>query len=405
MVTTRGMMSVAAPEEVPETHQMRNAKRKELLRSTTPPPPQQPPPPSSAPATPVDYEKLRDERIKENMERLQKLGVLNLSLQLKSHIQAPLSTPSYQHRRKDTTIGTIRNHKPPSLPLPPSRRSARLQNITPVSYSEIRTTRDVDSRKNISVLIEEGAREEVYTDEHEKLLGTCEMSWTLFVDGYDKDGKRIYDPIKGKTCHQCRQKTLGHRTHCSKCKLLQGQFCGDCLFMRYGENVLETNQNPAWVCPVCRGICNCSFCRTKKGWVPTGCLYKKVVNMGYKSVAHYIIQTRKQNTSSGNLNSSELVSSNKPENCIEDDIKNELNGNMEVRSKVDKENESPTDVISIPDTEVYCSDDDGAENAVREVQTELKSNITKENEAPVDVKSISQSDSSVASRLKKKHRV
>lgn len=47
---------------------------------------------------------------------------------------------------------------------------------------------------------------------------------------------------------------------------------------RYGENVLEALQNPDWVCPVCRGICNCSLCRNAKGWAPTGIMYKKVVH-------------------------------------------------------------------------------------------------------------------------------
>lgn len=81
----------------------------------------------------------------------------------------------------------------------------RLQNVTPVSYAEIRLSKSGDVLKNSSVLIEEGSKEEVYTEEHEKLLGTCGMTWTLFVDGYAKDGARIYDHIKGKTCHQCRQ--------------------------------------------------------------------------------------------------------------------------------------------------------------------------------------------------------
>lgn len=49
-----------------------------------------------------------------------------------------------------------------------------------------------------------GSRPEIYTEEHEKLLGSTDMSWDLFVDGYGKDGKRIYDPFRGKTCHQCR---------------------------------------------------------------------------------------------------------------------------------------------------------------------------------------------------------
>lgn len=46
---------------------------------------------------------------------------------------------------------------------------------------------------------------------------------------------------------------------------------------RYGEHVLEAIENPKWICPVCRGICSCSFCRAAKGWPPTGrLLYRKV---------------------------------------------------------------------------------------------------------------------------------
>lgn len=54
--------------------------------------------------------------------------------------------------------------------------------------------------------------------------------------------------------------------------------CSLCYFTRcrYGEHVLEANKNPNWICPVCRGICNCSLCRQAKGWAPTGALYRKV---------------------------------------------------------------------------------------------------------------------------------
>lgn len=65
-------------------------------------------------------------------------------------------------------------------------------------------TKKDKSLNDYDILREEGSRPEVYTEEHEKLLGSTELSWTPFVDGYGKDGKRIYDPIKGKTCHQCR---------------------------------------------------------------------------------------------------------------------------------------------------------------------------------------------------------
>lgn len=47
-------------------------------------------------------------------------------------------------------------------------------------------------------------------------------------------------------------------------------------FFRYGEQFSEANQNPDWICPPCRGICNCSLCRRANGLAPTGLLYRKV---------------------------------------------------------------------------------------------------------------------------------
>ncbi|OVA10527.1 Zinc-finger domain of monoamine-oxidase A repressor R1 [Macleaya cordata] len=237
------------------------------------------------------YEQCRDQRIKQNMERMQKLGILDLSHKLKSDLLPPKRSPRNLSERKTPQR---------SSPLPssePPRRSSRLQNVNPVSYVELRPKRGKQSEEEDGKdLIKEGVQPEIYTEEHEKLLGTCEAPWDLFKDGYGTDGKRIYDPVKGKTCHQCRSKTLGHRTHCSKCNMVQGQFCGDCLYTRYGENVKEANQKPSWICPVCRGICNCSLCRLAKGWVPTGYMYRKIEKLGFKSVAHYLIQTRRSQT-------------------------------------------------------------------------------------------------------------
>ncbi|XP_048140089.1 uncharacterized protein LOC115740199 [Rhodamnia argentea] len=65
------------------------------------------------------------------------------------------------------------------------------------------------------------------------------------------------------------------------------------MYIRYGEHVLEARQNSNWLCPVCRGICNCSLCRQAKGWPPTGPLYKKVSKLGFKSAAHYLIETHR----------------------------------------------------------------------------------------------------------------
>ncbi|KAI3946031.1 hypothetical protein MKX01_024787 [Papaver californicum] len=238
------------------------------------------------------YEQTREQRIRENKERMQKLGILDLSSKLKSDFLPPKRSPRYTPERRTPKHST---------PVPSSepRRSSRLQSVTPVSYTEPRLKKGMeDGEEYGKELIKEGERPEIYTEEHEKKLGTCKAPWTLYVDGIGTDGKRIYDAVKGKTCHQCRQKTLGHRTHCSICNLVQGQFCGDCLYTRYGENVLEANQNPDWICPVCRGICNCSLCRLAKGWMPTGYMYRKVEKLGYKSVAHYLIQTLRTETNS-----------------------------------------------------------------------------------------------------------
>ncbi|CAH1429578.1 unnamed protein product [Lactuca virosa] len=243
----------------------------------------------STPKLSSDYEKCREQRIKENLERMQKLGIHDLSLKLKS------MKPN-THRRNNKPYKTPNRCISPFPSSVPSRRSSRLQNTPTVSYTEVDLSKKAKDDTNL--WMGEHKRPEVYTEEHEKLLGDTKTEWTLFVDGYGKDGKKIYDQVRGKTCHQCRQKTLGYRTHCIKCNLVQGQFCGDCLYMRYGENVLEAMLNPNWICPVCRGICNCSLCRQAKGWAPTGVLYRKISSLGYKSVAHYLIQTHRADSNS-----------------------------------------------------------------------------------------------------------
>ncbi|KAK3002808.1 hypothetical protein RJ639_019374 [Escallonia herrerae] len=169
------------------------------------------------------YEKFREERIRENLERMQKLGILDLSLNFKS------VRPTRKHATCSRKTSQRLSPSPSSGPV---RRSSRLQNGTPVSYTEVHLGKKDRSLEDEDELLREGLRPELYTEKHERLLGDTNMSWTLFVDGYGKDGKRIYDPIIGKTCHQCRQKTLGHRTNCCECNMVQGQFCGDCLYMR-----------------------------------------------------------------------------------------------------------------------------------------------------------------------------
>ncbi|CAK8577568.1 unnamed protein product [Lathyrus sativus] len=225
------------------------------------------------------YEQIREQRIKENAERMQMLGLLNLSLKLKR-------TPRTFVRK----IASPTNQ--------PERRSSRLMSVPPVDYcfklpKAQRQSQRSRGKKEVEIFIPEGTKPEVYTEEHEKLLGDCETDWELYVDGYDEDGDRIYDPTKGEKCHQCRLITISQMTSCNKCELPQGTICGDCLYTRYGENVTEANFNLKWTCPSCREICNCFICRRKNGWMPTGNIYHKVTKLGFKSVAHYLIKTRR----------------------------------------------------------------------------------------------------------------
>ncbi|KAK1402605.1 Cell division cycle-associated 7-like protein [Heracleum sosnowskyi] len=230
-----------------------------------------------------EYEKMRQQRIKENKARMEQMGILELSKNLSGESQ---KAPHVKKQR-------VCQKKIEALP-DSTRRSSRLNTMVRVNYAEKAHSpiKGGKAARNLEIHIIQGSEPEIYTAEHEKLLGDCKTKWALYVDGYDKNGKRIYDPVEGKGCHQCRQKTLGRRTQCSSCKIGLGQFCGDCLFMRYGENVIEVNKNPSWICPVCRGICNCSRCRLSKGWKPTGSIYKKVKHLGFKSVAHYLIQSQ-----------------------------------------------------------------------------------------------------------------
>ena len=78
----------------------------------------------------------------------------------------------------------------------------RLQNTPAVTYAEVDLSKKC--KEDHDPLMRGHARPEVYTEEHEKLLGESKTEWTLFVDGYGKDGKKIYDQVRGKTCHQCR---------------------------------------------------------------------------------------------------------------------------------------------------------------------------------------------------------
>ncbi|XP_014440230.1 cell division cycle-associated 7-like protein isoform X2 [Tupaia chinensis] len=107
---------------------------------------------------------------------------------------------------------------------------------------------------------------------------------------------KIYDKVLGNTCHQCRQKTIDTKTVCRNrsCGGVRGQFCGPCLRNRYGEDVRSALLDPDWICPPCRGICNCSYCRKRDGRCATGILIHLAKFYGYNNVKEYLEGLQKQ---------------------------------------------------------------------------------------------------------------
>ncbi|KAF8050976.1 hypothetical protein N665_1839s0005 [Sinapis alba] len=104
-------------------------------------------------------------------------------------------------------------------------------------------------------------------------------------------GGRIYDSSNGKCCHQCRQKTMDIVASCKamkKEKQCTINYCHKCLLNRYGEKAEEVDAIVDWCCPKCKGICNCSFCRKKRGQSPTGILTHKAKASGLSSVSELL---------------------------------------------------------------------------------------------------------------------
>ncbi|KAJ4972521.1 hypothetical protein NE237_005695 [Protea cynaroides] len=112
-------------------------------------------------------------------------------------------------------------------------------------------------------------------------------------------GGRIYDSENGKTCHQCRQKTMDFSAACKNRKndkLCTIRFCHKCLLNRYGEKAEEMAVLDDWKCLKCRGICNCSCCMKKRGHQPTGILVHTAKATGFSSVSEMLHVTDPENS-------------------------------------------------------------------------------------------------------------
>lgn len=106
-------------------------------------------------------------------------------------------------------------------------------------------------------------------------------------------GKVLDNSSKGTTCHQCKQKTTDKKSCCCLCSakggsVIRGSFCASCLSNRYGEDLEEVLKNPQWICPICRGECNCSSCRRKLQKTPISVTTREALKKGFTNVRDYL---------------------------------------------------------------------------------------------------------------------
>ncbi|NXF35772.1 CDA7L protein, partial [Nyctibius bracteatus] len=229
--------------------------------------------------------------IKENKAMLaQLLAELNSVPDL-FPVKTPTLTPSRQKKipRRTFSEGQItRRMNPTRNARPPEKFALEKFTVSAVKFAEqLHSYRQQNLlKKRLSRGVCKRRRSSKYSSHRPVEDITEEDLDNIAITVRDK----IYDKILGSTCHQCRQKTIDTKTICRNqgCGGVRGQFCGPCLRNRYGEDVKSALLDPAWICPPCRGVCNCSYCRRRDGRCATGMLIHLAKFYGYDNVKEYL---------------------------------------------------------------------------------------------------------------------
>ncbi|XP_030541157.1 uncharacterized protein LOC115748706 isoform X2 [Rhodamnia argentea] len=269
--------------------------------------------------------------VREYRKKVYSIGSLRRSERLSG--KPALRSASVQVRRSDRLIGRFtadtKSEKAKSVEISHLRRSNRLKPIAAELVSKQPTASD--SPNGSSGLSLEGSGHEEGGEfwstggksirpANKPLLKLQGLKYHLSADASsrrcDSKGRgSIYDPLFGISCHFCRQKKLcGEedckrcgdldmdepcigKTDCSVCHSAIGVLCRGCLKVRYGEEMEEVRENKDWMCPHCveatgsnpYWICNSSICLKKQNRAPTGIAVYRARAMGYKSVAHLLM--------------------------------------------------------------------------------------------------------------------
>ncbi|XP_059644952.1 uncharacterized protein LOC132286606 [Cornus florida] len=258
-----------------------------------------------------DYEELRNARILENQARLASLGVHKAIADLQS--VTPTAKPVKTHVRKHCKVDYKRT---------PLRRSDRLMQTSAHSDNLMISSAKENEESSLTWSSE-------WEEKRPANAPLVEVSGKKLLQLLPEDSAKrcaskgrgsVYDPVFGICCHFCRQKKLcGEedckrcsnldtdqpcmgKTDCSVCHSSNGVLCRACLKIRYGEDIEEVRGNSQWMCPHCieeKGlnpywICNSSFCLKKRKMAPTGIAIYKAREMGFKSVAHLLMDELQQ---------------------------------------------------------------------------------------------------------------
>ncbi|KAG8139085.1 hypothetical protein E2320_001861 [Naja naja] len=227
----------------------------------------------------------RDQNIKENKAMLAQLLAELDSIDSIPEINIPSSTKPKKASRKRSSRKPIQRRTNPTRTARPPENFA-VERTPPVQMSDNETYHSLIKRKVNEHSTEVPQKRKISITVPRPVAVTNEdLEHTAYTNK-----EKIYHRILGTTCHQCRQKTTDTKTICHDidCAGMRGQFCGPCLRNRYGEDVKIALLDPEWVCPPCRGVCNCSYCRKRGGYSATGTLIHLAKFHGFNNVKEYL---------------------------------------------------------------------------------------------------------------------
>ena len=149
------------------------------------------------------YEAERAARIEANKARMRDLGILDATARPARDGRRGRPPDARRFARREPRRAPTRTGTPriASRIAQQSRRSRRdaaaaLSGASPDDAAT--TTRTTDRDDDVD------RNPETYSPAQVAALGSATKTWTLFVDGYDANGNRIYDSAIGATCHQVR---------------------------------------------------------------------------------------------------------------------------------------------------------------------------------------------------------